>query len=69
MSRPLEVSHGNTARFANQHGDEALGKLCGLVASDEARHEIGYTRERPATFPSPHAKSGAVVPHLLNPKP
>jgi len=44
QERATKVSHGNTARFAKEHGDENLAKLCGLVAADEGRHEIGYTR-------------------------
>lgn len=43
QERATRISHGNTARFAKEHGDEALAKLCGLVAADEARHEAGYT--------------------------
>lgn len=39
-----QIAHGNTARFAKEHGDEMLGKLCGLVAADEGRHEIAYQR-------------------------
>ena len=43
--RPCElVSHGNTARFAKEHGDHTLGKICGLIAADEGRHEIAYQR-------------------------
>ena len=38
------VSHGNTARFALEHGDEQLAKICGLIAADEGRHEIAYQR-------------------------
>uniref|UniRef100_E3PZS1 Palmitoyl-[acyl-carrier-protein] 4-desaturase 1, chloroplastic n=1 Tax=Ophrys sphegodes TaxID=145953 RepID=STAD1_OPHSP len=37
------ISHGNTARLANHHGDTALAKICGLVAADEKRHAAAYT--------------------------
>ena len=44
QERATRVSHGNTARLAKEHGDGALARLCGLVASDEARHEEAYKR-------------------------
>ncbi|KAG2448027.1 hypothetical protein HYH02_007054 [Chlamydomonas schloesseri] len=43
QERATRISHGNTARLATYHGDAALGKLCGLVAGDEARHEQAYS--------------------------
>ena len=42
--RATKISHGNTARFAREHGDETLGKICGMIAADEGRHEIAYQR-------------------------
>ncbi|PNW73405.1 hypothetical protein CHLRE_14g630883v5 [Chlamydomonas reinhardtii] len=48
QERATRISHGNTARLAAYHGDAALGKLCGLVAGDEARHEQGIVM--PAHF-------------------
>lgn len=39
-----QVSHGNTARHALEYGDETLAKICGLIASDEGRHEMAYTK-------------------------
>mmetsp|Transcript_9898 Transcript_9898/g.11438 ORF Transcript_9898/g.11438 Transcript_9898/m.11438 type:complete len:420 (-) Transcript_9898:884-2143(-) len=44
QERATKISHGNTARFATEHGDPALAKLCATIAADEARHEIAYTR-------------------------
>jgi len=44
QERATKISHGNTANAAKEHGDEALANLCGLVAADESRHEIAYTR-------------------------
>ena len=44
QERATKIAHGNTARFAKEHGDEVLSKLCGLVAADEGRHEIAYQR-------------------------
>lgn len=38
------VSHGNTARHAKFHGDTTLAKICGLIAADEKRHEMAYTK-------------------------
>lgn len=40
----LQISHGNTARHALEHGDEVLAKICGTIASDEGRHEQAYQR-------------------------
>lgn len=42
QERATRVSHGNVARLANQSGDATLGKICNLVAGDEARHEEAY---------------------------
>jgi len=44
QERATKIAHGNTARYAKEHGDDVLSKLCGLVASDEGRHEIAYQR-------------------------
>lgn len=46
QERATKVSHGNTARHALEHGDETLAKICGMVASDEGRHEMAYCRVR-----------------------
>ncbi len=40
----MQISHGNTARHALEHGDEVLAKICGTIASDEGRHEQAYQR-------------------------
>ncbi|CAM0943597.1 unnamed protein product [Alopecurus aequalis] len=44
QERATSISHGNTARLALAHGDPALARLCGAIASDEKRHEAAYTR-------------------------
>lgn len=44
QERATKISHGNTARQALEYGDETLSKICGSIAADESRHEIGYTR-------------------------
>lgn len=44
QERATKISHGNTARFAKEHGDETLAKICGIIAADEGRHEIAYQR-------------------------
>jgi acyl-[acyl-carrier-protein] desaturase len=36
------LSHRRVAQFAKQDGDDLLAKLCGYVASDEARHANAY---------------------------
>ncbi|MEW5298359.1 MAG: hypothetical protein WDW38_000912 [Sanguina aurantia] len=43
QERATKISHGNTARLANLHSDPLLAKICGLIAADEARHEIAYS--------------------------
>ncbi|KAL6992290.1 Stearoyl-[acyl-carrier-protein] 9-desaturase 7, chloroplastic [Sarracenia purpurea var. burkii] len=37
------ISHGNTARLAKHYGDTNLARICGIIASDEKRHEVAYT--------------------------
>ena len=44
QERATFISHGNTARLANQHGDKSLAQICGIIASDEKRHETAYTK-------------------------
>ena len=44
QERATKVSHGNTARLANQSGDPTLGGICALVTGDESRHEEAYKR-------------------------
>ncbi|GFR44285.1 hypothetical protein Agub_g5492 [Astrephomene gubernaculifera] len=42
QERATRITHGNTARLALYHGDAALGRLCGAISADEARHELAY---------------------------
>jgi len=44
QERATKISHGNTARHAKEQGDAMLGKICGVIAADEGRHEIAYQR-------------------------
>jgi acyl-[acyl-carrier-protein] desaturase len=44
QERATRISHGNVARSAARQGDANLGRICGLIAGDEARHEAFYTR-------------------------
>jgi acyl-[acyl-carrier-protein] desaturase len=36
------ISHRRTATMAKQHGNLQLSKMCGVIASDEARHAKAY---------------------------
>ncbi|KAL8159366.1 hypothetical protein V2J09_000903 [Rumex salicifolius] len=44
QERATFISHGNTARHAKEHGDFKLAQVCGIIAADERRHEIAYTK-------------------------
>jgi acyl-[acyl-carrier-protein] desaturase len=44
QERATFISHGNTARHAKQCGEHKLATICGIIASDEKRHEIAYSR-------------------------
>ncbi|KAL9451166.1 hypothetical protein AB3S75_012839 [Citrus x aurantiifolia] len=44
QERATFISHGNTARLAKEHGDMKLAQICGIIASDEKRHEIAYVK-------------------------
>lgn len=42
QERATNISHHNTGRIAIKEGDALLGKLCNIIAGDEARHEKTY---------------------------
>ncbi|XP_043694756.1 stearoyl-[acyl-carrier-protein] 9-desaturase 6, chloroplastic-like [Telopea speciosissima] len=44
QERATFISHGNTARLAKENGDLALARICGIIASDEKRHENAYIK-------------------------
>ncbi|KAG0544387.1 hypothetical protein BDA96_02G270900 [Sorghum bicolor] len=44
QERATFVSHAHTGKRAALHGDACLAKLCGVIAADEKRHEVAYTR-------------------------
>ncbi len=44
QERATKLSHGNTARLAVKSGEPVLGRMCNLIAGDEARHEEAYKR-------------------------
>ncbi|KAI7728596.1 hypothetical protein M8C21_014258, partial [Ambrosia artemisiifolia] len=44
QERATFVSHGNTARLAKENGDPTLARICGIIASDEKRHENAYIK-------------------------
>ncbi|XP_042389049.1 stearoyl-[acyl-carrier-protein] 9-desaturase, chloroplastic-like [Zingiber officinale] len=44
QERATFISHGNTARHAKEYGDLKLAQICGIIASDEKRHETAYTK-------------------------
>lgn len=44
QERATKISHANTGRLAEKSGDPTLGKMCAIIAGDEARHEEAYKR-------------------------
>lgn len=42
QERATNISHRNTGRIAIKEGDPLLGKICTIIAGDEARHEKAY---------------------------
>lgn len=42
QERATKISHGNVGRLAHNSGDQTLGKICSIIAGDEARHEEAY---------------------------
>ena len=50
QERATKISHGATARLASAAGDGVLTKIAGLIAADEARHEVAYTRTMDMIF-------------------
>jgi len=50
QERATKVSHGGTARISKRAGDDNLTQICGVIAADESRHEMAYTRTMDAIF-------------------
>ena len=44
QERATFISHGNTARLAEELGDLKLAQVCGIIVADEKRHETAYTK-------------------------
>lgn len=44
QERATFISHDNTAQHAKRYGDTKLATICKMIAADEKRHEIAYTR-------------------------
>eukprot|EP00747_Dinoflagellata_sp_TGD_P142147 gnl/TRDRNA2_/TRDRNA2_176208_c0_seq5.p1 gnl/TRDRNA2_/TRDRNA2_176208_c0~~gnl/TRDRNA2_/TRDRNA2_176208_c0_seq5.p1 ORF type:complete len:454 (+),score=88.95 gnl/TRDRNA2_/TRDRNA2_176208_c0_seq5:65-1426(+) len=44
QERATKISHGNTARLAQEGGDKQLAKICRFIAADEGRHEVAYKK-------------------------
>ncbi|KAF3451056.1 hypothetical protein FNV43_RR07145 [Rhamnella rubrinervis] len=44
QERATAISHRNTAKLAMQCGDMKLAQICGIIASDEKRHESAYSK-------------------------
>lgn len=59
QERATKISHGATARHALEHGDETLALICGSIAADEGRHEIGYSKIVDALFE--HDPNGSML--------
>ena len=50
QERATRVSHANVGMLAGKAGDPNLARICGMIASDEARHETFYTRMMDKVF-------------------
>jgi acyl-[acyl-carrier-protein] desaturase len=50
QERATRVSHANVGTLAGRAGDANLARICGMIASDEARHESFYTRMMDKVF-------------------
>ena len=44
QERATKISHGNTGKHAKKLGEDQLAKVCGIIAADEGRHEMAYSR-------------------------
>ena len=42
QERATRLSHSKCAQLSRQMGESALGKICNIIAGDEARHEEAY---------------------------
>jgi acyl-[acyl-carrier-protein] desaturase len=50
QERATRVSHANVGALAGKAGEPNLARICGMIASDEARHETFYTRMMDKVF-------------------
>lgn len=42
QERATKISHANAGRLSDTCGNKTLGRICALIAGDEARHEEAY---------------------------
>lgn len=59
QERATRVSHVNVGTLAGKAGDPHLARICGRIASDEARHETFYTRMMNKVFE--HDPDGGIL--------
>ena len=59
QERATRVSHANVGTLAGKAGDPNLARICGMIASDEARHETFYTRMMDKVFE--HDPDGGIL--------
>jgi acyl-[acyl-carrier-protein] desaturase len=59
QERATRVSHANVGMLAGKAGDSNLARICGMIASDEARHETFYTRMMDKVFE--HDPDGGIL--------
>ncbi|KAE8788900.1 Acyl-(acyl-carrier-protein) desaturase, chloroplastic [Hordeum vulgare] len=50
QDRATFISHTHTAKQAAHHGARYLVKICGIIAADEKRHQMTYTKEAANLF-------------------
>uniref|UniRef100_Q40879 stearoyl-[acyl-carrier-protein] 9-desaturase n=1 Tax=Pelargonium hortorum TaxID=4031 RepID=Q40879_PELHO len=68
QERATFISHANTAKLAQQHGDKQLAQICGTIAADEKRHETAYTRIVDKLFELDPDETMSCLAHMMKRK-
>ena len=68
QERATKVSHANVAKLAKKFGNDLIGRICQIIAGDEARHEEAYKRFMDKIFEIDPANSMMAFKEMMQSK-